>query len=321
MTPRSILALGLASLATVCLAVACSTSLEHAEPAARAVTLPPPAPTAEKPVDLPGIHNVVAYGTGIYSGSVPEGGEGFETLASMGIRTVISVDGAAPDAEEAAQHGLRYVHFPVTYGGISEERQLEITRAVRDLPGPVYIHCHHGKHRSAAASAAASVALGRLDNAAATARMKVSGTALNYKGLYACASDSRRLSDAEISAAPDDFPSKWRTTGMVDAMVAIDEANDQLKAIEKAKWGVPADHPDLIPSAVAGNLENLLRGLEKDHDSVAKPAEFRALLKASADAAQKLEDGLVNKQSGDELAQRMRSVADSCKACHTKYRD
>lgn len=321
MTLRSILALGFASLATLCLAVACSTSYVQTESAPRTVTVPPPAPNAETPVDLPGIHNVVAYGTGIYSGSVPEGGEGFETLASMGMRTVISVDGAAPDADEAAKHGLRYVHFPVTYGGISEERQLEITRAVRDLPGPVYIHCHHGKHRSAAASAAASVALGRLDNAQATARMKVSGTAPNYEGLYACASDSRRLSDSEISAAPDDFPSKWRTTGMVDAMVAIDEANDQLKAIEKARWGVPADHPDLIPSAVAGNLENLLRGLEKDHDSISKPQEFRELLKASADAAQKLEDGLVNEQSGEELAKLMKSVADSCKACHTKYRD
>lgn len=321
MNPRRLLALGLAAFTGLCLAVACASSEDRPAAAPRAVTVPPPTATAEKPVDLPGLHNVVAYGTGIYSGSVPEGGEGFETLANMGIRTVISVDGAAPEADEAAEHGLRYVHFPVTYGGISAERQLEITRAVRDLPGPVYIHCHHGKHRSAAASAAASVALGRLDNAQATARMKVSGTAANYEGLYACASDSRPLSEAQISAAPNDFPSKWKTTGMVDAMVAIDEANDQLKAIEKAKWGVPADHPDLVPSAVAGNLENLLRGLEKDHDSVSKPAEFHELLKASADAAQKLEDGFVNKQTGEELAKLMKSVADSCKACHTKYRD
>lgn len=321
MTPRRLLALGLASICGLCLAVACASSDDRAAPLHRAVTVQPPGPAAQTPIDLPGIHNVVAYGAGIYSGSVPEGDEGFETLASLGIRTVISVDGAAPEVDEAAKHDLRYVHFPVTYGGISAERQLEITRAVRDLPGPVYIHCHHGKHRSAGASAAASVALGRLDNATATARMKVSGTAANYKGLYACASDSRPLTEAQISAAPNDFPSKWKTTGMVDSMVAIDEANDQLKAIEKAEWGVPADHPDLVPSAVAGNLENLLRGLEKDHDSVSKPAEFRELLRASADAAQKLEDGLVNQQSGEELAKRMKAVADSCKSCHVKYRD
>ncbi len=308
-----------ALFAVLWLTAACSTSTPSLPP--RPVTVPPPDLTAEKPVDLPGLHNVVAYAPGVYSGSVPEGDAGFETLANMGIRTILSVDGAAPEAEEAEERGLRYVHLPVTYGGIDAERRLEIARAVRDLPGPVYIHCHHGKHRSAAAAAAASVELGLLDNDAALARMKVSGTAPSYTGLYLCATETRRLSDAEISRASNDFPSRWKTSGMVDSMVAIDEANDQLKALEKAGWTVPKDHPDLVPGAVAGNLENLLRALTSDHESLSKPEEFRDLLKASADAAQKLEDGVVNKVTTDELAARMKAVADSCKKCHTKYRD
>lgn len=318
MQPRQLAASGLALLAALGLALAC-TSTPDAAP--RPVTVPPPPLTAEKGVDFPGIHNVVAYGPGIYSGSVPEGEAGFESLANMGIRTIISVDGAAPEVDEAEDLGMRYVHFPVTYGGIGDDRRLEITRAVRDLPGPVYIHCHHGKHRSAGASATAAVALGRLDNEAALARMKVSGTAPNYKGLYACATDTHLLTDGQISAAPNDFPSRWKTSGMVDSMVAIDEANDQLKALEKAEWGMPKDHPDLVPSAVAGNLENVLRSLLDDHDTLAQPQEFRDIMKSAADAAQKLEDGIVSQAAADDLNQRMKAVAQSCKACHTKYRD
>jgi TonB family protein len=34
-----------------------------------------------------------------------------------------------------------------------------IVRAVRDLPGPIYVHCHHGKHRSAAEGANTDVSL------------------------------------------------------------------------------------------------------------------------------------------------------------------
>ncbi len=318
MSLRTLGTLSAAFVAVLCIVVACSTS-EPAKP--RPVTIQPPSPTAEKPADYPGLHNVVTYAPGLYSGAAPEGDEGFQTLADMGVRTILSVDGSVPEVEEAAKYGIRYVHLPVTYSGIDEERRVEITRVVRDLPGPVYIHCHHGKHRSAGATAAASVELGWLDNQQAVERMKVSGTSANYTGMWACATDTRKLTDAEISRASNDFPSRWKTTGMVDSMVAIDFANDSLKAIEKAGWKVPADHPDLVPSAVAGNLENILRALEQDHETLAQPAEFHEMLKASADAAQALEDGVTSKATIEELTTRMKTLAQSCKTCHAKYRD
>jgi len=305
-------------VAAASLVVACTTT-NHVQP--RAVTVPLPATNADKPTDFSGIHNVVAFGPDLYSGSAPEGDAGFDTLANLGIRTIISVDGATTEVEEAEERGIRYVHFPVSYSGIDEERRLEIARAVRDLPGPVYLHCHHGKHRSAAASAAAAVMLGRLDNDTALARMKISKAAPSYKGLYLCATETRRLSDAEISKAPNDFPSRWKTSGMVDSMVAIEDANDQLEAIEKAEWSVPKDHPDLVPCAVAGNLENLLRGLLTDPETLAKPQEFRDMLKTSADAAQIVEDGINDRVPAAEMTERMKRLAQSCKTCHVKYRD
>ena len=45
------------------------------------------------------------------------------------------------------------------------QRVEEIATAVQTLPGPIYIHCHHGKHRSPAASAAACVGAGLIEPA------------------------------------------------------------------------------------------------------------------------------------------------------------
>ena len=42
-------------------------------------------------------------------------------IADMGVKTILSVDGKIPDAEEAAKYGIRYVHVPIRYGGITND--------------------------------------------------------------------------------------------------------------------------------------------------------------------------------------------------------
>ncbi len=112
----------------------------------------------------------------VYSGGQPEGDAGFARLAALGVKTVISVDGARPDIATAARHGLRYVHLPHGYDGIPSDRGVQLAKALRELPGPVYIHCHHGKHRSPAAAAVACVGVGFIDNKTANAFLKQAGT-------------------------------------------------------------------------------------------------------------------------------------------------
>ena len=104
-----------------------------------------------KPRNYHGLHNVVAFFDGYLSGSAPEGDIGFEELERMGVKTIISVDGAVPAVERAKARGMRYIHLPIGYNGFDEKRRLELVRATRDAmkDGPVYLHCHHGKHRSA----------------------------------------------------------------------------------------------------------------------------------------------------------------------------
>jgi len=120
----------------------------------------------------------------VISGGLPEGEAAFQELAALGVKTIISVDGARPDVALAKAHGMRYVHLPHGYDGIPNQRMLDLARAVRDLPGQVYIHCHHGKHRSPTAAAVACVAAGLIDADSAEAILKTAGTGESYRGLY-----------------------------------------------------------------------------------------------------------------------------------------
>ncbi|MCE7973641.1 MAG: hypothetical protein DYG92_04840 [Leptolyngbya sp. PLA1] len=287
-------------------------------------TVAPPLMGEESPRDYAGLHNVVAYHPDVFSGGVPEGDAGFETLARMGIRTVISVDGAAPDLVEAKKHGLRYIHLPIGYNGFGEARGEELARATRDAlgDGPVYIHCHHGKHRSAGAAAAVAVSLGWMSADEAVARMKVSGTSPAYRGLYACAAAASVMSEAELDAVTADFPEACKPEGMVDTMVRMDEAMEYLKAIEAAGWKPPSEHPDLVPVAEAGKLADLLRLLHDDRSPVAKREGFAAKIDANHAPAQRLED-LLEAGSTDVAAMsaEFKRVSSACKSCHAAFRD
>lgn len=278
------------------------------------------------PRDYPGIHNAVAFHEGFVSGSVPEGEEGFESLAAMGVVTIISVDGAPPEVERAKAHGMRYIHLPIGYNGFDEERRLQLVRATQDAmrAGPVYIHCHHGKHRSAGAAATVAASLGWITPQVGVERMRTAGTAAGYKGLYACAAGATVISAAAIAEVPADFPSVSPPTTFVKAMVEMDEIVEHLKAIEKAGWRTPEDHPDLVPAAEAGRLADHLRLAAEGGRAAREPAEFAQMMVANAAAAQALEDALIAGGSAAgtrSLSDLLARINASCKECHVKFRD
>lgn len=283
--------------------------------------LEPPLVTDAKPREYPGLHQVVAYTPDIWSGGVPEGPDGFASLARLGILTVISVDGAATDVEEASRHGLRYVHLPHGYDGIDAFRRLEIARAVHDLPRPVYVHCHHGKHRSAAAVGSTCVALGYLSHAEAEARMHVSGIAAQYKGLFQAVRDSQPVDAATLKTADASFPAQSQVSDMVEAMVAIDFAFENVQHIEKAGWKVPTDHPDLVPAAELGRMADHFR---TGADTLPKGEQQELIdwMKRSYTQVAELEAAFVaGAESGDQLSARFKAISQNCKDCHAKYRN
>lgn len=329
-------------LAIAGLACSCASKPSHdtvaappPQPARVVATLPAdqlPTLADTKVRDYPGLHNVVAYHDGFISGSAPDGDAGYDAIAALGARTIISVDGAPPDAAAARLRGMRYIHLPIGYNGFDEQRKLELARAVRDAEkdGPVYIHCHHGKHRSAGAAGAVAVSLGWLTPDQAVARMKLSGTAPDYTGLYRCTASAVPLGAGLIDSVVPDFRESQQPQGLVKSMVEIDEVFDHLKLIEKAGgsegggWNVPADHPDLVPVAEAGRLADLFRLLLDDARVKSKPADFAAALKADSERAQAIEDMLAappSQRDTKTLSANLKLLAASCKDCHATHRD
>ncbi len=305
--------------------------LDNPTPRAGAPTLATPPTDAASPAEFPGLHNVVTYAPGLISGGAPEGDAAFDSLRAMGVRTVISVDGAKPDLPAAKARGLRYIHLPIGYDGMDDQRTLEIARAIQlaraeNPDAPVYLHCHHGKHRSAGALGAAAVTLGELTPAQAEIKLKISGTSPSYPGLYECVAVAHPATREQLAAVGDDFPEVWPTSSLVQGMVEIDERFDHLKAIEKAGWRAPADHPDLVPAAEAGRLADLFRELADTSDTRALgDAHIRAMLAAGAEA-QRLEDLIVAANSTDSgareaLSPQMKLLAKSCTDCHKQFRN
>lgn len=262
---------------------------------------------------------------GLLSGSLPETDADFAHLAKLGMKTIISVDGASPDVNAAARAGLTYIHIPTQYSAVEAEEQLEVTRAIAAnlSKGSVYIHCHHGKHRSPAQAAAAAVGLGWMSADQAVAFMKMAGTAENYTGLYSCVAESRALDRGVITAPaqPGEFVPVRKPDGIVGAMIVIDSAYDHLGEIKGAGWTTPKDHPDLVAADEAGRLADHLRFAGEDAKAKARGDEFMQRLTKAITDATSLEEAIVKKSDAKRLDTLWMPVVTSCKDCHKQYRD
>ncbi|MCO6454436.1 MAG: cytochrome c [Pirellulaceae bacterium] len=272
--------------------------------------------------------NPVRVHAKVISGGLPDGDAAFAELRQLGVKTIISVDGAKPDVATATKYGLRYVHLPHGYDGVPTQRVRELAKAVRDLEGPIYIHCHHGKHRSPAAASVACVAAGMLPASDAVAVLKVAGTSPNYRGLYRSAEQTQPLEAALLDQLSVDFRESVEIPPMAEAMVALEHTHDHVQEIAAAGWRTPPAHPDLDPAHEALLLREHFTELLRAEYVQREPAEFQELLGLSEQAAQELEDGLRTWQSASaqtqppaSLGQSMDRITAMCKACHEKYRD
>jgi protein tyrosine phosphatase (PTP) superfamily phosphohydrolase (DUF442 family) len=275
---------------------------------------------AARAAEYPGLQNVFRVSEKLYSGAVPEGATGFASLRALGIRTVITVDGARPDVVAAQRFGLRYVHLPFGYDGCPTPRALEITRAVRDLPGPIYLHCHHGQHRSPAAAALVHIALDGASNQEAVQFMKRAGTAPGYLGLYGAAASFRRPSKADIDGAPGRFPEVAEVPPLAEAMVQIDERFEALRQSQREGWRLPRQHPDILPPHEALQLKELFRELRRTDGHETRPPDYQGWMRISEQSATELEAAL---RAGDhgraDIA--LSQASATCGACHARYRN
>lgn len=252
-----------------------------------------------EPCDAPGLHNVYRVAPDVYSGSSPVEPRSFESLQRLGVKTIISVDGAVPDGKAAKSFGMRYVHLPIGYDGMTESRTVEIAKAIRDLPGPVYIHCHHGKHRGPAAIVGALRCLKpSIDEQSLANFLKMAGTDPKYTGLLALANreppplDESQIEFREVAEIPD----------LVRRMVELDEVWDRLKKEPTAK-----DTTLLVEA-----YREMKRAV-KERDE-----RFQHYLDEAQLAADELESAF---RAGRKTVDAIRKSAAVCTACHAVYRD
>lgn len=281
---------------------------------------PPPSESADLPVLLDDehapLHNLIQVSPRIISGSEPRGTESFAWLKQAGVTAIVSVDGADPDVEAARAFGIRYVHIPIGYDGISEQEAAAMTRVMRDINGPVYVHCHHGKHRGPAAAAVCAIADGSLQPGDGDMLLKLAQTSPDYAGLYR---DVARFRPLPQFAELPELAERAETEPLVTVMARIGRLHDELKAMQSARWQPDAAQPDRLPEQVAILLMEELRESGR-HLSAGYGDEFVAMMRECEQAAESLSQQL---QAGDnsEADRSFESAQSACAVCHRDYRN
>ena len=280
---------------------------------------------ASDKLDKLGIHNLHRLAPWLYSGSSPEGQAGFQSLRELGIKTVVSVDGAIPDIATARRYDLKYIHLPVGYAGIKAETTVQLARVVQDAPHPIYIHCHHGKHRGPAA-AAHMLLCGdaRCTTADAVAVLKTLGTDPKYNGLYASVVNFQHPTAAEIQSVPGELPQTAQIPRTAALMVEIDELWDRLKQRQAAGWKKPAETQPTEWASPAVLLSEHYREIVRLEETARRPTLFQEILRDAETAADELAFELKQQQSPESnsrLDASFNKSAKLCSKCHTQFRD
>jgi protein tyrosine phosphatase (PTP) superfamily phosphohydrolase (DUF442 family) len=271
-------------------------------------------------IEITDVHNAFQVTDRVYSGSQPEGDEAFAALAKLGVKTIISVDGSKPDVEAARKHGLRYIHLPFGYDGVSTNRIVELAKAAATLPGPFFVHCHHGLHRGPTAVAIICESTAGWTTNRAAAWMRQAGAAADYAGLYRSAITMQMPTVAQLDAIKD-LPEVAKTSALVEAMVAIDAHFSVLKQSQKAGWKTPRGHPNDAPRHEATLLWEQFRELARTEDTTKRTDDFRAKLTDAEQATDSLRQRLREPMDAIAVDAAFKKAGRKCAACHAKYRN
>ena len=231
----------------------------------------------EPPAPIANLHSLTPR---LISGALPDR-RTFHHLASLNVRTIISVDGAPPDVDAANAHNIRTVHIPVGYDGITAEQATQIIAAVRDSPGPVFIHCHHGQHRGPTAAALCMIALNDWTAEQSLNWMRTTArTGSQYAGLYDTVARFTPPTEAQLDAIDTAaLPARAEPNDTVQTMLAIDRNFDNLKKIRKANWQLADDLKNQSLFADTQLLRDHFDHLRRQNPNA--PADYREALNRS----------------------------------------
>ena len=290
----------------------------------------PDSPSEALPRRLKSKHlpNLVLLHPRVISGGLPDGNDAFQELKSLGVKTIISVDGQKPEVEVATKFGMRYVHLPHGYDGIPSRRVKQLAKALRDLEGPIYIHCHYGKNRSPVAASVACVAARLLPPSQSMVPLALAGTSPDYRGLYQAARNASPMDQHLLDQFKAHFPATTEVPTLAEAMVAIEGTYENLQHIAAAGWRAPPNHPTLEPADEALLLHEHFVELLRTDAIKRRSADFKKLLQHSEAAALGLETTLrqwkpisPREEPPHAVRRFVDIISNNCTSCHQQFRD
>lgn len=124
------------------------------------------------PLDVLGVENLHRITPTLYRSAQPRGLH-VAALASLGIRTVVSLRSFNDDRKVFAGHDMRLVRVPINTWAIDDAKVLRALVAIREAEkeGPVLIHCMHGADRTGVVAAAYRMAVQGWDKESARQEM------------------------------------------------------------------------------------------------------------------------------------------------------
>lgn len=286
------------------------------------IALPEPQQLVAEP-----LHNVFRLSDNIITGSEPTGMAGLKAVKELGVRTVISVDGKGPDVEEALSLGLRYVHIPTQYKGLTGEQIDHLAKTFRELDGPFYVHCFHGRHRGPAGAAIGRIVLDGVPREQAIGEMRqYSGTSKKYEGLYRSVA-TRPIPDFEATLALDyNFPPVEQLDGVPGSMVPIARAHDWIEILAELDWAVDPENPDIDAYNEARILNEAFAAGPQFADYQSQPEDFKQMWARATQASADLTEQLRRHNNGEAAMGAAAKasfaiVQQSCSDCHAGYRN
>lgn len=256
----------------------------------------------------------------------PEPDEQFWQKASeLGIKTLISVDGISPQVQKAKQHGFSYIHLPISYDEIDSERTLQLASALKHAEAPIYLHCHHGKHRGPTAAVVAALANNLISRPEGLAYLENQQTSKDYQGLWASARKTKELTEIPYL----ELPSKMSVDDLTETMAQIDRVWKNVKLFRKNKWLVPKTHPDLVLKNELSLLYEFLFESERlqlleAHNSQ-EQEEIHQLYEDSLEVLENFKrissETHPSKATQTSMESAFQKTKANCKSCHQQFRD
>jgi len=260
--------------------------------------------------------NFRSFGNEIYAGAEPDSLSDFVALKQRGVATIVSVDGAKPNLQLARRFGMNYVHIPIGYDGVNEDQSYSLVRVAREAKRPIYVHCHHGRHRGPTAAALICLEGGAVSVNRAQSLMNKSGVSKDYAGLWKSISAFESPSDGvQLPVLFETYP----LDDLVSTMAKMDRILDGLKQSEAIGWQTPQHDPDQNPAQMALLIREwfheLARNPQEGH-AVSMLEQLHNAEKISRDLEHALKVG-----DSDAITRSFGELKQSCSQCHSSYRD